>query len=261
MERLSRHNDKPRGMSAAAIRFSGYMCLLMGIVGKGVIQNGILGLGSVTSQEMLAILGQSSEMMILAPVSIVMQGLEACAVPIFAYLLVEGFQKTSSYKNYLIRMILVAALSEIPYNLAFGGQVLVTNSRNPAIAMVICLLMLYFYRYCSARTAMNTAIKAVVTVSAILWSVMLNIEHGEFLVLMTAIFWLMRSKPNFRLLAGCGVSAVAMLISPSNITITAPFGCMLLYLYNGEKGDSNRVINLLCYPLMLLAAGVASRYF
>ena len=259
MERLSRHNDKPRGMSAAAIRFSGYMCLLMGIVGKGVIQNGILGQGSVTSQELMTILGQSREMMTLATVSIVMQGLEACAVPIFAYLLVEGFQKTSSYKNYLIRMILVAALSEIPYNLAFGGQVLVSNSRNPAIAMVICLLMLYFYRYCSARTAMNTAIKAVVTVSAILWSGMLNIEHGAFLVLMTAIFWFMRSKPNFRLLAGCGVSAVAMLISPFNIT--APFGCMLLYLYNGEKGDSNRVINLLCYPLMLLAAGVASRYF
>ena len=258
MERLPRHDDKPRGMSASTVRIWGYICLAMGIVGKGVIQNGILGLGSVTSQELMDILGQSGEMMALATASIVMQGLEACAVPIFAYLLVEGFQKTSNYKNYLVHMILVAVLSEIPYNLAFGGQILVTNSRNPAIAMVICLLMLYFYRYCSARTARNTAIKTVVTISAILWSGMLNIEHGVFLVLMTAVFWLMRGKPNFRLLAGCGVSAVAMLISPFNIT--APFGCMLLYLYNGEKGDSNRVINLLCYPLMLLAAGVASLY-
>ena len=258
MERLSRHNDKPRGMSAAAIRFSGYMCLLMGIVGKGVIQNGILGIGTATTQELMAILGQSSSMMTLATVSIVLQGLEACAVPVFAYLLVEGFQKTSSYKNYLIRMILVAALSEIPYNLAFGGKILVTGSCNPVIAMVICLLMLYFYRYCGARSARNTAIKTVVTVSAILWSGMLGIEHGAFLVMMTAIFWLMRGKPSVRLLAGCGVSAAAMLISPFNIT--APFGCMLLYLYNGEKGDSNRVINLLCYPLMLLAAGVASLY-
>lgn len=258
MERLSRHNDKPRGMSAAAIRFSGYMCLLMGIVGKGVIQNGILGIGTATTQELMTILGQSSSMMTLATVSIVMQGLEACAVPVFAYLLVEGFQKTSSYKNYLIRMILVAALSEIPYNLAFGGKILVTGSRNPVIAMVICLLMLYFYRYCGARSVKNTAIKTVVTVSAILWSGMLGIEHGAFLAMMTAIFWLMRGKPSVRLLAGCGVSAAAMLISPFNIT--APFGCMLLYLYNGEKGDSNRVINLLCYPLMLLAAGVASLY-
>ena len=258
MERLSRHNDKPRGMSASVIRVWGYSCLLMGIVGKGIIQKGILGLGSVTSQELMAVLGQSSEMMTLATVSIVMQGLEACAVPIFAYLLVEGFQKTSSYKNYLIRMILVAALSEIPYNLAFGGQILVTTSRNPAVAMVVCLLMLYFYRYCSAPTAKNTAIKTVVTVSAILWSGMLGIEHGAFLVMMTAIFWFMRSKPSFRLLAGCGVSAAAMLISPFNIT--APFGCMLLYLYNGEKGESNWIINLLCYPLMLLAAGVASLY-
>jgi phage-related protein len=123
---------------------------------------------------------------------------------------------------------------------------------------IVTIVKTYFLAYRTIVVTVLTAIKTVVTISAILWSGMLNIEHGVFLVLMTAVFWLMRGKPNFRLLAGCGVSAVAMLISPFNIT--APFGCMLLYLYNGEKGDSNRVINLLCYPLMLLAAGVASLY-
>lgn len=257
MERLTRHNTS-RGMSASALRCWGYLCLLLGVAGKGVIQNGMLGLNSMNSQDLLAVLDQSSSTMTLLTVSIILQALEVCAVPIFAFLLVEGFQKTSSYKNYLIRMALVAALSEIPYNLAFGGRLFVMETRNPVIAMVICLLMLYFYRYCSARTFKNTAIKALVTVSALLWCVMLSIEHGAFLVMVVAAFWLLRNKPNFRLLGACVASGVAMLLSPFNIA--APFSCMLLFFYNGEKGDSNRVFNLLCYPLMLLIAGIAVIY-
>lgn len=257
MERLAQTN-RTRGMSASALRMSGYFCLLMGIAGKGLIQNGMLGLTGLNTQEMLGVLEQSSEAMTLATVSIVLQALETCAVPIFAFLLVEGFQKTSSYQHYLTRMILVALASEIPYNLAFGGRLFVMDSRNPVFAMVLCLLMLYFFRYFSARSVRNTAIKAVVTVSALLWSGMLGIEHGAFLVLITAVFWLMRSKPGFQLLAGCGAAGIATLFSLFNLT--APFSCLLLYLYNGEKGDSNRVFNLICYPLMLLIAGIAAIY-
>lgn len=257
MERLAQTN-RTRGMSASALRMSGYLCLLMGIAGKGLIQNGMLGLTGLNTQEMLGVLEQSSEAMTLATVSIVLQALETCAVPIFAFLLVEGFQKTASYKHYLTRMILVALASEIPYNLAFGGSVFVMDSRNPVTAMVIGLLMLYFYQYFSARSVRNTAIKVVVTVSALLWSGMLGIEHGAFLLMMVAAFYLMRGKPGFQLLAGCGVAGIATLLSLFNLT--APFSCLLLYLYNGEKGDSNRVFNLICYPLMLLIAGIAALY-
>lgn len=258
MERLSRHNDKPRGLSASALRTCGYLCLLFGVTAKGIIQNGLLDLGGKNTEELLMVMEQSNEAMSMITASIVLQILEACAVPVFAFLLVEGFQKTSNYKNYLTRMILVAALSEIPYNLAFGGKVIDLGSRNPVIAMVICLLMLYFYRYCSARTFKNLAIKTVVTASAFLWSVMLGIEQGAFLVLMVAVFWLMRSKPGFKLLVGCGAAALSTLMSLINIV--APFSCLLLYLYNGEKGESNRVLNMVCYPLMLLIAGIAAIY-
>ena len=78
------------------------------------------------------------------------------------------------------------------------------------------------------------------------------------LVLMAAVFYLLRGKPGFQLLAGCGAAGVATLFSLFNLT--APFSCLLLYLYNGEKGNSSRVFNLICYPLMLLIAGIAAIY-
>lgn len=258
MERLSRHTDTPRGLSAATLRVCGYLCLLFGVTAKGVIQNGLFGLGGMSSEEMLAVMDQSGNAMALVTTSIVLQLLEACAVPVFALLLVEGFQKTSSYKHYLARLGLVAVLSELPYNLAFSGKLLALDSRNPVFALLICLLMLYFYRYCGARSLKNSAIKVVVTASALLWCAMLKIEHGTFLVIMTAALWIIRNKPNFRPYVACGAAALATLTSL--LYVVTPFSCMLLHFYNEEKGESNRVFNLLCYPLMLLAAGVVT-YF
>ena len=114
MERLSRHNDTPRGLSTSALRTCGYLCLLFGVTAKGIIQNGLLDLGGKNTEELLMVMEQSSEAMSMITASIVLQIVEVCAVPIFAFLLVEGFQKTSNYKNYLTRMILGAVSSADP---------------------------------------------------------------------------------------------------------------------------------------------------
>ena len=194
----------------------------------------------------------------MVTLSLVLQALESCGVPIFAFLLVEGFQKTSSYKNYLIRVALVALASEIPYNLVFSSRVIMMDSRNPAFGLILGLLMLYFYRYLGEKSLRNTLIKFFITVAAVLWCEMLHIEHGAFLILVTALLWLVRARPNFRTLVACGAAALGTIIS--FFYLAAPFSAMTLHFYNGEKGETNRVFNLICYPLMLLVAAVAVYY-
>ena len=43
------------------------------------------------------------------------------AFPIFAFMAVEGYFHTRSFKNYILRMLLFAVLSEIPFDLMYGG--------------------------------------------------------------------------------------------------------------------------------------------
>ena len=45
------------------------------------------------------------------------------AFPIFAFLAVEGYFHTRSFKRYALRMLLFAVLSEVPFDLMYGGTV------------------------------------------------------------------------------------------------------------------------------------------
>ena len=132
------------------------------------------------------------------------------------------------------------------------------DSRNPVFGLVLGLLVLYFYHYLREKSLRNTLIKFCVTVAAVLWCEMLCIEHGTFTIIMTAAIWLMRGKPNFRTLVACGAAAFGTIISL--FYLAAPFSAITLHFYNGEKGETNRVFNLICYPLMLLIAGIAALY-
>ena len=250
MERLN--EQKPtRGISAAALRNWGYLFLLLGVAARAVIQNGLLNLQGMTTQQLLEALQASNDTRALATVSLVMQALEACAIPIFAFLLVEGFCHTANFGKYLGRVALVALVSEIPYNLAMGGNFFVTASRNPAFALVLGLIVLWFYRYYGGKSAKNIFINIVVTLAAALWCGMLGIEHGVFTIVLVAAAWFTHGKP-MRTLVCAIVSALGVMFSM--LYLTAPVSALAIHYYNDEKGESSRVFNLLCYPAMLLIA-------
>lgn len=52
------------------------------------------------------------------------------AFPIFCFLIVEGLEHTSSLSKYAGRLMAFAFISEIPFDLAFRGQVLAFDSQN-----------------------------------------------------------------------------------------------------------------------------------
>lgn len=250
MERL---NEQPvsRGLTGAMLRTWGYLFLVLGVAARAVIQNHMLGMVGKTNLELLQTLQQSDASMALASASLVMQALEACAVPIFAFLLVEGFYHTGDFMKYLLRVLLVAVVSEIPYNLAMQGNWLHMSSRNPVFGLALGLVILWFYRYYSGKSAKSVFIKILVAVAAMLWCMMLGIEHGAFTVLMVITAYLTRGK-QMRILIGCIVAAAGTALSM--LYLAAPFGFLAVHFYNGEKGESNRTFNLVCYPLLLLAA-------
>lgn len=248
---------KGGGFSASGLRWMGIAFLAAGVLGRCLFQNRMLGMTDISPEELLALMDKYPQLMDVATVALILQMIYECAVPIFAFLLVEGFCHTGNYRKYLLRVLAVALVSELPYNLAMGGGLWVPGSRNPVFSVVIGLIVLYFYRRYGEKNGRNFAIKAMVTVAAVLWVGMLRIDDGLAFILLTAVISALRTKPNFRTL-GCCVAAIACtLLSPYYALSPMPF--IATHFYSEEKGNGNRILAYLAFPGILLAVALVDK--
>lgn len=252
MERLG--TTKPSGLNRNGLRTWGMLFVLAGIISRGILQNELLGMLSVSGAGLLEIMQTMPDAMTIAAVALVLQAVETIAVPIFAFLLVEGFQHTSDYKKYLLRVAGMAVLSEIPYNLAMSQNVLDFGSRNPAFGVLLCLVLLYLYK----RFAEQKFVCVIVCLAATLWAWMLNIEHAIPMVLMVSVIWIFRNKKMFMGFSGAAVAVLCT--GGSMFYLASPMGFLVTHFYNGEPGEGNKLVNYLFYPVILLVVALIAMF-
>jgi len=248
MEQL--RNEKHPGINSNGMKLWGMLFLVAGIIGRGLLQNRLLGVGSLSAQKLLELMEQSDSVMTLTTVSLVLQAVETCALPIFAFLLVEGFRHTSDWKKFMLRVTVSALISEIPFNLAMSGKLIDLSSRNPAIGLALALVLLVFFQQFSEKKGYCV----VAAVAALAWALMLRVDHGIALILLVVILWLFWQKTMVRTVAG--VSVMALCGAGYFFYMAAPMSFLALHFYNGEKGGNTRWISYLGYPAILLIAGL-----
>lgn len=242
------------GLDRNLMTLIGLLLLALGAMGRGIIQTRFLGMGSVNSDQLLEILSASGGMQ-AAAAALVFEGLESCAAPIFAVLLVDGFRKSSDPQKYILRVLGVAILSEIPYNYVFSGKFLDMTSRNPVWAMVLGLLMLYLFNQYRGRQFSRCLIKLAVAAAAILWTLLFRVQFGPIMLLLVMVLWIMRDRPTLRLCLGAAVAVCCCVMNP--LYMFSPFGFLIAHFYNEKKGFFIRPVQYLMYPLMLVLVGLA----
>ena len=255
MERLARQERERSGITRQALRLWGLLFVMAGILGRSILQNRLLNMGNINSQELLDAMIQSEQVMVYATLALIMQAVEACAIPIFAFLLVEGVQRTSNLDKYLVRVVGLAFVSELPYNLAMSGSLWDTTSRNPVFGLAFAMGMLYLFRLYGGDSIGKRLLRVVITAAAVLWPMMLRIQDGACCVIMVAVLWLCRNKKQYRTFIGCAVGALCSLLSFYYLAI--PMAFLAIHFYRGDKGEENRLVNYLAYPVLLLAAALA----
>lgn len=253
MERL--RTEQPRGLTRSGLRKWGMLFVALGVFGRSILQNRFLGVAGLNNDQLLNVISAGPEVMFFATIAIVLQFLETCAAPIYGLLLAEGYAEAADPLKYIGRVLGIAVISEIPYNLAMSSSFFDIGSRNPVFGLVMSLVLIYLYGRYPEKKISHILIKALVTLAAIIWCKMLSIDSGECLVIITAVFWAVRGKPMIRTLAGgaavisCGLFSIYYMGSP--------MGMLVIHFYNGEKGEENRWLNDLFYPALLILMGIA----
>ena len=253
-------NTGPKGLSRQAIRIWGLLFLIAGVVGQGIIMNKLMGMQGKSSADILASLEANEKNLTLAIFALLMQMAYACAIPIFTFLRVDGFRRTSSIKQYALRLSGVALLAEIPYNLAMSGTWIDFNSRNPMIAMVLGLVMMYIYHHYSGMKFKNLLIRLLVFALGIVWIDMLRVDHGLAIVVMISTLWALRKHRSWQILGGCAMMFVLSGFPYNPSYWLAPIVFLAVHFYNDEPCDENRWFNYLSFPAVLLAVGLIAKF-
>ena len=182
------------------------------------------------------------------------------AFPIFVFLLVEGFHHTSNVKKYLFRLGLFALISEIPFDLAFHGELLEFTAQNVFFTLFLGLLCIYLMSRLELWVGDQPALLYLLQVAVIAGTAglayLLKTDYGYAGVILIVVFHLFRGKKVINTLCLLFVSGVLI----GYINVLATFAMIPISFYNGQKGKSMKYFFYVFYPAHLLLFGLIYKF-
>lgn len=201
------------------------------------------------------------------PHALLLRVIGRASFPIFSFLLVEGYVRTSNFTKYATRLFLFALISQYPFMLAFK-----ISNNNIFFTLTAGLLALYIldYRFYESSKKDNL-IKFIAIICICIFVNLIHTDYGYYGVLMIIIFKIFREK-SFAQLAGALVLLNILYIVPMYKYIFYPNGfrvflqstsllaLFFIYFYNGNRGRKLKYLFYAFYPVHLTILYVIKKY-
>lgn len=178
------------------------------------------------------------------------------AVPIYAWLCYQGYRHTRNVWVYAGRLLLLAVIAEVPYDLATSGTAVDWSSQNPVFALAIGVIALGLIdSFKDYSRLIYGVVTFVVVIAAVLWTFFGRIDvrqqimfGGVLIVLLMVLFRLLENRENTMMLT-------AALLS-SCFCIAPGFGMAVVWYHNRKLGYPQpwcKWLFYVLYPAVLLA--------
>ena len=187
------------------------------------------------------------------------------AFPIFIFLLVEGFFHTSNKWKYLARLVVLAFISEIPFDMAFfldkesisKHTYLEFSYQNVYFTLALGLLAIIILDIIQKREEkIGIGIRFVLFV--LTWLAvaylahLLHTDYGKTGVSAIIVMFISRRKlPKISMLNTCIV-----LITHNFVEVPALFAIPMVNAYNGKRGLKIKWLFYFFYPVHLMILGI-----
>lgn len=180
------------------------------------------------------------------------------AFPLFAFQISEGYIHTKNKKNYLIRLLALAIVSQFPFML-FRSTYTSGFALNIFATLFIGLIAIIGYEECSIR--INKWIGLLLVISLASTANFLKTDYGAWGVLVIFVFHIFKDNIKYRDLAY--IALVLFRYLPNIIYYNFAYQYILLcigtlipllfiHFYNGKKGLDTKYILYGYYPVHLM---------
>jgi len=196
------------------------------------------------------------------------RGIGRLAMPIFAYLLAEGFRHTKARERFLMRLLAFAVISEIPYDIVMGNEITFLSNTNIFYTLFLGGMAICLYERLRKRRGWQTmAVLAATLPTAILAEVLSADFGGMGVLFIFAMYAITPRTPRFIAMGAFAISQFVPLAAaysmgieiPIKYVLTRPFALAavpLVALYNGERGTKAKWLFYAAYPAHLTALAV-----
>lgn len=236
-------------ISQSGLRLIAMISMLIDHIGFIIIKNGILyGYDDAIYEMAIA----TNEGKIWHFIYIICRLIGRIAFPIFCFLVVEAVLRSKNLFKYVVRLAILAVLSEIPFNLAISSRLLYTDKQNTVFTLLFAALMLIgivkFYKW--------PVLQVLSIIASVAASWFLKVDYNiEGLILVLGIYFFRLDK-NFRTWY---IAIVSFIFTFGNGEGLLYFGAgalaaPIIHFYTGKLGYEwcDRRFYYLFYPLHLL---------
>jgi hypothetical protein len=197
-----------------------------------------------------------------------LRGVGRLAWPIFAFLLAEGFRHTKSPEKFLMRLLVFALISEIPYDIAMGNSINFFSNTNIFYTLFLGGMAICWYERMKKWYDKQAFAAIGALLPTALLAEILSADYGGMGVLF--IFAMYAIKPQRLRLAAVGVFALSQFIPliPAyflGISIRLEYWLMipfalatvpLIAMYNGNRGTQAKWLFYWFYPAHLAVLAI-----
>ncbi|MBQ4343011.1 MAG: hypothetical protein IJC38_03890 [Erysipelotrichaceae bacterium] len=196
--------------------------------------------------------------------------------PIFAFLIVEGYFHTKSLKKYVMRLLIFALISEIPFNLMVGSRIFYPIHQNVLWTFLISIALIHMNEKAKSSNhffkRLFTGILSVILGFVLGLVTMVDFYHAGVLTVLAFYFfrgrkwwcylgqlismWMIHAE----MLGGLGyeLSLFGQTFFLSQQSF-AMFALIPIWLYQGKQGYHSKLtqyFNYFFYPAHLLILGL-----
>ena len=187
------------------------------------------------------------------------------AFPLFAFMAVEGYLHSRSLKVYLLRLLMLAVISEIPFDLLVSGSVFDPMHQNVIWTIILGLCCIRAFENISAGRKMM--LSAVVIIASLAAAIIARVDYSSAGVLTLLAFYAFRGNTvRCRLMQLLSLAFINLVLL-GGIEFAFPYQALavlslpIIWLYDGSQGPHNGFIkaaNYLFYPAHMLILALFS---
>jgi hypothetical protein len=183
---------------------------------------------------------------ILYPYDVWMRYIGRLAFPIYCFLLVEGAIHTSNKSRYMVRLFLFALVSEIPFDLAFNGELVYFGHQNVFFTLFLGVLAITLLE---KRVGKNGNIVAVPVILLLFLAELLRMDYGATGVAMILCLYFLYQQKYLKFVGLFFINTLFQGIQ--SIQFYASFSIIPLLCYNGKRGPKAKYLFYVFYPAHL----------